>query len=217
MSEEIEQSDNIALDKPHDWWSLVFWPLFFIIVGATAFWMFRKSPAQTTIFMPTRDLPPYRLLTTTDFVTKTVDATQLSADTVREATGLVSHYAVMPLLAGEPVKAQQLRSLANAQLLTQTVAIGLPATPAMALNGNLQAGQSVDIMLVSTMTQSVTTPPIYENLLVLDVKATNAAQAERTVNAQPPFVIVLAIPLAKRNEFSIAYGKATTILVALHP
>ena len=78
----------------------------------------------------------------------------------------------------------------------------------MILGGNLQAGDTVEMTLVPTTTkaESLPSPVVFPNILVLDVKSVSQASASSTS------VVVVALPLKRQQEFASKSLGATFLL-----
>jgi Flp pilus assembly protein CpaB len=160
------------------------------------------SVPQPTVRLPVpaKALPVYRPIAAEDIIEAEIPEAQIPVDATRKKDELIGQCPLKSLLAREPV----LRSfLTDPQHLDDTVTIGIPATPAMVLGGNLQTGDVVDIIFVSTATeaQPSPTPTLFENILVLDVKLVTRDEAADGPKSDQPFVIILALPTDKREEF----------------
>ena len=209
MSLNANPNDTTMPDNPpRDYLPWLYWALFFLTIPI-AFWMANKPLPQVTapVPVPVGDIPAYHLLEPHNLTTKPITVTLIATDTVREVSDLMTHYTIEPLAADRPISSEQIRPLPDVQLITNSVAIGIPATSAMVLGGSLQPGDIVDVITVPAVsdTELLQTPVAFEGLLVLDIKPNPATAGEHTY----PFVIVLALPLDRRMEFAARTTNAT--------
>ncbi len=187
---------------PRDPWPWFYWGLFVIVVPLVALWMAYKPVPRVNLPVPARDLPPYHVFTAGDLITATVPLRQVTGATVRNAQELVGHYALQSLSAGQPIRRDHVVAIPDPALITNTLAVGLPADAATVLGGALRPG---DVVAVTAVPAAGTAAPvrIFDAVLVLDVKRT---ENETTV--------VLAIPadrwleyLAKRQNAAIVLAR----------
>jgi len=174
-----------------------------------------EGQSQVRIWVPNRDLPAYAQIKLTDLTEKAVPVRNIPSETVKEADKIRDRYTVVAISKDKPITKKQLGpelTLAQKNLLQNTVLIGIPATSAMILGGNLQPGDSVDIMLVQEASEKEPNPKsiLFENTFVVDIKSnlTNSSG----INQTPEWVVVLAIPANRQEEFSRSISNRKVIL-----
>jgi hypothetical protein len=217
MTKRSDRKDTEVSDKPRDWLSWIFWFLFIVIVPLTALWMAKKPVPQVALPVPVHDIPAYHLITTSDLTTKTLDTALVSSDVLDEETTIVNHYAIETLTAGNLIRKDQVQPISDLQSITNTVVIGIPATQAMVLGGNLRASDVVDVIFAPAPSdaQPAPEPTLFENLLVLDVKSVPIEKAADSSQRHEPYVVVVALPVDRRDEF-VAHSAAGTMLLTRH-
>jgi len=146
--------------------------------------------------VPVRDLPAYHQIQLTDLVQKKSSAKTL--------TSIVNRYTLNPVPKDKPLSKDKLGPKVESDRISNTVAIGIPATPAMVLGGNLEAGDIVDVIIVPAATKSEPqlTSVLLPDILVLDVKAMQENKSPANQLSESPFVVVVALPLALREELA---------------
>jgi hypothetical protein len=161
--------------------------------------------------VPAKALPAYRPIVADDIIEADVSETQVPVDAARAREEIIGQCPFKPLPARDPVP----RSLlTDPERLANTTAIGIPATPAMVLGGNLQAGDVVDLILVPAAAdaQPAPTPALFEGVLVLDVKPASEGQATGDKPSDRKFVVVIALPLDWHLEFATRSAGATILI-----
>ncbi|HEY9613121.1 RcpC/CpaB family pilus assembly protein [Allocoleopsis sp.] len=155
-----------------------------------------EPQTRQLIPVPVRDLPAYHQIQLTDLVQKKSSAKTLSS--------IVNRYTLTPVPKHKPLSKDKLGPQVESDRISNTVAIGIPATPAMVLGGNLEAGDIVDIIIVPTATKSEPqlTSVLLPDILVLDVKSMQENKSPTNQLSDSPFVIVVALPVARRQEFA---------------
>jgi flagella basal body P-ring formation protein FlgA len=157
--------------------------------------------------VPTTLLPPYRPILANDIAEKEIPEAQIPTDAVRQRDELTGRCPLQPLTPNQPIS----RSiLVEAKYLTDTIAVGIQATPAMTLGGRLKAGDIADILLVSDEGATSTTLPtsiVWENILILDVRSVTALN-------DYPFVVVIALPKTLEKEFASVHPQARWLIAS---
>lgn len=155
-----------------------------------------EPQTRQLIPVPVRDLPAYHQIQLTDLVQKKSSAKTLSS--------IVNRYTLTPVPKHKPLSKDKLGPKVESDRISNTVAIGIPATPAMVLGGNLEAGDIVDIIIVPTATKSEPqlTSVLLPDILVLDVKSMQENKSPTNQLSDSSFVIVVALPVARRQEFA---------------
>jgi Flp pilus assembly protein CpaB len=168
--------------------------LFFGVIGAT----YLETQTKIEIQVPKRDLPAYYQIKPDDLSSKAYAKKDIPSKILKESQELVGRYTLTKISKQKFLTEKLLSSKIDPSRLVDTVAVGIPATPAMILGGNLQAGDTVDMTLVTTTTKtkSLPSPIVFPNTLVLDVKSVSQASASSTS------VVVVALPLKRQQEFA---------------
>lgn len=212
----MEDSRQLSSRSPIDWVIYAGWGTLIVILALCA-WLISMKPAPSAraVPVPKTDLPAYHLLKATDLTTKTFGADSIPEDVLGSISDLIGLYTLAPLAANKPITVGQLHTVPDLALISGTVSIGIPATPATAMAGNLQAGSIVDILLVpvNTAMHPKPTPSLFENILVLDVKS--VAEGQKIVDegiASYPYVVIIALPADRRLEFAGASSGATLFI-----
>ncbi len=185
---------------PRDPWPWLYWGLFFIVVPLVALWMAHRPAPQVSLPVPALDLPPYRIITAGDLMTASIPARQVAEVTARTAQDLVGHYTLQPAPAGKPLRRDQVVAVPDPALITNTLAVAIPADSTTTLGGALRAGDVVAVAVVPT--ENATSPvKLLDAVLVLDVRQTQEGE-----------IIVLAIPAARWTEYLAKTQNATVVL-----
>lgn len=176
--------------------------------GFIGYFYLQKYESQTKVSLPipVRDLPAYHQIQTSDLMQQNYPARTVSKTTLRKSTEILGRYTLTTIPREKPLSQKQLSSKLEpqrAKLLADTVAIGIPATPALVLGGNLQAGDVVDITLISEATKELPSPKSlkFDNILVLDIKTVSSNKSSQ--NTPSEFVVVIAMPRQRQQEFAI--------------
>ncbi|MGB9872580.1 MAG: SAF domain-containing protein [Anaerolineae bacterium] len=191
---------NAPPKPPRDPWPWLYWGLFLMVVPLVALWMAGKPVPQVSLPVPARDLPPYRVITASDLLTATLPQRQADAESIRDPAGLLGHYTLETLPAGKPVRPEQLVAIPDPALITNTVAVAIPADAATILGGALRPG---DVVAVAVVPADATAAPVrlLDAVLVLDVR-----QMEHEM------VVLLAIPADRWPEYLARTRQATVVL-----
>ncbi|MBG1260607.1 SAF domain-containing protein [Nostoc commune] len=178
--------------------------LFVGILGAT----YLETRPKIEIQVPNRDLPAYYQIKPGDLSSKTYAKKDIPSKILKKSQQLVDRYTLTSIPKQKLLTEKLLSSKIDQNRLVDTVAVGIPATPAMILGGNLQAGDSVEMTLVPTTTkaESLPSPIVFPNILVLDVKSVSQASALSTS------VVVVALPLKRQQEFASKSPGVTFLL-----
>jgi hypothetical protein len=132
-----------------------------------------------------------------------------AADRVRD------RYTMAEIPKDKPITEKQLGpelTVDQKNLLQNSVLIGIPATPAMILGGNLRAGDRVDITLVQEATEKQPNPKLilFTNTFVFDIKPNSANTSAASQSSE--WVVVLAIPANRQEEFTRSISGRKVIL-----
>ncbi len=195
------------LKPPRDWLPWIYWGIFFIAVPLVALWMaMRPSPIfpnlAPSVAVLTRDVPAYHIITANDVTTKTIEAREVMTNTVRDTQKLVGHYSLTALSMDKPVVESQIASVRDPSLISNTLAVALPATSATILGGNLLAGDVVSLATVPITDTNSGPTLVFDAVLVLDIKSTNMGT-----------VVMLAVPTNRWLEY-LARTRNALVVVA---
>lgn len=166
-----------------------------------------ESPHLVRLPVPATLLPAYRPIVANDIVEKEMPESQIPTDAVRQRDELTGRCPLQPLPANQPISRSM---LVEKKYLTDTVAVGIQATPAITLGGRLKAGDIVDITLVpdgGAASSTSGTPIVWENILILDVRSVTALD-----NYSP--VIIIALSKTQKMEFATASPQARWIIAS---
>lgn len=173
------------------------------VVGALILFILgHRSPV--TIPVPAQDLPPYHLVHPGDLIAKSFDPDELNPSILRDESAIPGHYTLKSFSKGRPIHGDLLGPAVDRNLLAGTTAIGIPATGAMILGGNIHAGDVVDVIIptVPGLPRANSRPVLPDHVLVLDVKPTPGKEPAATSGAGEPYVVILAVPLSRRSSFA---------------
>jgi len=174
-----------------------------------------EGQSQVKLWVLNRDLPAYTQIKPTDLAEKTVPDRTISPEVVKEVDKLRDRYTIAEVPKDKPISKKQLGPELTAdqkKLLQNTVLIGIPATPAMFLGGNLQAGDRVNVMVVQEATKKQPNPQsiLFSNTFVFDVKS-NSKNSSAT-NQSLEWVVILAIPANHQEDFTRSISDRKVIL-----
>ncbi|SRR5216683_3180759 len=194
---------------PYDYLPWIYWIPFLIIVPIIAVWMANKpmttQPQIDRISLPLlyREVPGYHIITSSDIHLGSVNINAVATVTnpIREMQDLIGHYTLAPVLPNQPIPENQIGPKPDPTLISNTLAVAIPANSATLLGGNLYAGDVVSLAAVPL--SSAGSPPVvvFREVLVLDVKSTGN-QA----------VIILAIPINRWLDYLAQTRDATLVL-----
>ncbi|MFN3763402.1 MAG: SAF domain-containing protein, partial [Anaerolineae bacterium] len=139
---------NTRPKPPCDPWPWLYWGLFFIVVPLVALWMAYRPAPQVSLPVPARDLPPYHVITAGDLIVASIPARRVTAETVRNAQDLVGRYTLQTLPAGRPLSRDQVVAVPDPALITDTLAVAVPADATTILGGVLRPGDVVAVAVV---------------------------------------------------------------------
>ena len=186
--------------RPSDPFVWLFWGLWASFLVVVLPWMVQKPNDTRFLPVPVRDLPAYHLITEDDLALAPFPHRQIVNGTVLDAKELVSQLTREPLLAGRPIRREQVVAVPDLALVQDAFAIGIPADKATILGGALRPGDVVTLAVMPS--QNVDTPAILlDTVLVLDVKPQDETS-----------VVVVAIPTARWGEYLTARQKGELFL-----
>jgi hypothetical protein len=156
------------------------------------------GPAQqATVRLPVliKDHPAFSPINIGDLTEKVVREAHLPAGASRINREIIGKCPLRDLSAGEVIPGS---CLVDPSRVAGTVAIGIPATPDMAIGGSLKAGDLVDILIKRDDGAPLT---VFEDILVLDVRANADSHTNNDKTQTAPYVIVIALPANRRDSF----------------
>ena len=164
-----------------------------------------EGQSQVKIWVPNRELSAYTQIKPADLTEKTIPARRIASETVKEMDKIRDRYTIATIPKDKPINKTQLGpelTPAQKKLLQNTVLMGIPATPAMILGGNLQEGDLVDIAIAQEATEKQPNPKLiqFDTIFVFDIKPSSPTTA--TASSAPELVVVLAIPAQRQAEFA---------------
>lgn len=192
---------NTLPKAPRDLLPWIYWVLFFIVVPIVGLWMASKPAPQVNVPVTVRELAPYHIITASDLITKPINAQDVANDAIRDQQNLVGHYTREVVQEEKPIHENQIGVVADARLISNTLAVAIPATSATILGGNLGAGDVVSLATVPISDTSTIPTILFDAVLVLDVKANDKDT-----------VIILAVPTNRWFEFLAKTRNAQVVL-----
>ena len=191
---------NARPQPPRDPWPWLYWGLFFIVVPLVALWMAYRPAPQVSLPVPTRDLPPYHVITAGDLVTAPIPARRVTTEAMRNAQDLLGRYTLQAAPAGRPLHRDQVVAVPDPALITDTLAVAIPADATTILGGALRPG---DVVAVAVVPAEDTATPVslFDAVLVLDVR-----------QAEEGKVVILAVPATRWEEYLARTQNATVML-----
>jgi hypothetical protein len=177
-------------------------PCYFIFLSllcviALGFMSTRVFPAKM-VFVAKADMPIHHLITSRDLDQKILEAATLPENALTQADQIANHYTLQTLSKGAVITSTQVEALQDAT----SVIIGIPATSSMALGGTLKPGDHIDVMMTKEGVSGQSPPPLYEKLLVVDIKSMPERQATSDKPADYTFVITISLPASLRQKFA---------------
>jgi len=193
---------NAPLKPPSDMFPWIYWSIFLILVPLVALGMAGKSTSQVDVPVPVRELPPYHVIAAGDVISKSVNLNSVASDTVRSPQNLIGYYTREIIQEGKPFREDEIGAIADPRLISNTLAVAIPATSATILGGKLRAGDVVSLATVPISDTSTAPTIVFDAVLVLDVKTNDKGT-----------VIVFAIPANRWLEY-LAKTRNATIMLA---
>jgi len=123
---------------------------------------------------PVVNVPAFHVVSAADVRPLWRPASQVPRDAIRNANAVVGHVTLASLAANQPITASELGPDAAGRQGGLSV-VGVPATAAMAFDGELAPGQTVEAIAPSTARK-----PGYAKVLVLSVTRTGTGPAAHT-------------------------------------
>ena len=177
------------------------------ILGALyLFWQEEKT--YVDVYVPAHELPAYYQIQASDLIQKPYAARSFPSGILKTSEEAVDRYTLAQLPKEKPLIDNQLGVKLNPTCFADAIAVSLPATPAMTFGGNMRAGDVVSITFSSPATKEgeAPSPTVFSDILVLDVKAVSQANISST------FVIVIALPRERQQEFATQLTRATALV-----
>lgn len=203
---------------PVDYAHYVFFSLYVIIFGI-AFFISQRAPVAN-VLIAAKDIPAYHSFTSGDFQTSTRSPREVTTSMLTDEKEVIGSFALGPVAKGEVLNREQMLKPAEArQLDSSSVVVGIPATYAMSLNGDLKSGDVVDITTIPAGAATQPAPSqTFEGILVLGVKPAPVVQSPQ-VQLQPithPLVLIVALPASIHREFAAASSGAQIQIARRH-
>lgn len=188
---------------PRDYLAWIYWIPFLLIVSIGIFLIARK-PTYISLPFLKHEVTAYYLIKANDVYVGSVDANIVTSSTIRNLQDLIGHYTLSSILADKPILGDQIGPKPESRLITNTLAVAIPANSTTLLGGNLHAGDIVSIASVPLSNAPTLPRIVFDSILVLDVKQSPQNQA----------VIILAIPTYRWPSF-LAEMQGATVVLAL--
>lgn len=150
---------------------------------------------------PVANVPAFHVLSAADLRPLWRPAGQVPGTAIKNMTAVIGRVTLTRLAANEPVTAAELGPDAAGRHGALSV-VGVPATAAMALDGQLTPGQTVGAVI----SRPARRKPGYAQVLVLSVS--------RTGTGSRPYVVLVAIPVRTPRWEVAALGAGTVTLVS---
>lgn len=176
----------------------------FVLVVPIAILMANKPKPQVSLPFLTRRLPAYHVILANDIYMKWVDKSNVVAGTILDKRNIIGHYTLTPIRDNKPILENQIGPKPDSSLITNTLAVAIPASSVTILGGNLLAGDIVSIASVPLSNATSLPRIVFDLVLVLDVKQFPQNQA----------IIILAIPVYRWPNF-LAELRDATVVIAL--
>ena len=173
---------------------------FFFIVSVGVIWMVIK-PTHISLPFLKHEVPAYYVIEAKDVLVVSVDASIVNSGTVRNIQDLIGHYTFYPVHPYRPINNDQIGPKPNSTLISNTLAIALPANITTLLAGNIYAGDVVSLATVHNSNTNSSSTIVFQRVLVLDRKSVGSQN-----------VIVLAIPIDRWLDYLDQTRNATIVL-----
>jgi hypothetical protein len=142
----MSSTSTSALKPPWDYLKWIRRALLILVVPIV-FWMANK---HTYIDCPLlhRELPAYHIILPSDIFMERMDINFVSTKMVREIKDLIGHYTLSPVLPNQPILESQIGPKPDPSLISNTLAVAIPANSTTTIGGNLHAGDIVSMAAV---------------------------------------------------------------------
>lgn len=202
------------MQRPYDRQKLIVMLVILGLAASGAFYLGSVAQPMTSLLVPEKDLPAYHILNTHDLITTTLPTSSLPAKSLQQASDLAGRYTTQSLSVEKPVTEAQLVPIVDEKYVVDTTAVSIPATAAMAYNGQLTSGA---IVVVWTGNDSGQAKELLEAVLVIDVQKVEGQSAEEKDPYDPyPYIIILAVPEGAREALLTAVYNQTLWLTIQH-
>ena len=175
-----QTSQQVVKGRPVDWiaWSL--WIIIFIAIGVCGFLIYRKSLAQTEVWIPVKDLPAYHLVVDFDVAKTTRPISDLPVEAISANISPVGAFTIRSVSNDHVLSWGDIVLPANLQLTTNTVALSIPATGAMTFGGQLTSGDIITIWKTYKNSTTAASDLLLDRVLVLDVLLVSPVPTDNT-------------------------------------
>jgi hypothetical protein len=168
------------------------------VVGELAI-QFSHHDQLEQVAAPVVNVPAFDVLSAADVRPLWLPASQIPPTAVRSANAAIGHVTLARVAANQPITKSELGPDAGGRHGGLSV-VGVPATAAMALTGELTPGQTVKAIVPRHGRK-----PGYAKVLVLSVTRTNTGSR--------PYVVLIAIPARTPQWVVAAMGGGTVTLL----
>lgn len=152
-----------------------------------------KRPTETTeVIVAAQTLKAFSPINPTKLKFLTLPAKDVPQDAWTSMTGIEQCCPVSPIAPNSPICTHRLIQFS---MLNQRFIVGIPATPAMAMGGDLQTGDRIKILLQKTNHA----PEIIDDVLVLSIKSNDTGPIQREAAETYTYTLVLAVPEGSQN------------------
>ena len=215
LSQTVAQKEEIKVETkagtassskpkpPFDPLPWIYWLLFFLLVPGAAFWMAHK-PAQINLPVLKQEVSAYHVITANDISMKSFDQNKMMNNTVTKTQDLLGHYTLVAIQGDQPLQQNQIGPKPDLSLISNVLAVDVPANSVTILGGKLHAGDVVSVAARPLSNPALPFTNVFDKVLVLDIKS---------VAGQPD--IVLAIPADRWPDY-VAKTRNAIIVLARH-
>jgi len=191
--------------QPRDLFTWLYWGIFLIFVPLTMFWMSRKNNGQVDIPVFRNETPAFHIITAQDVTMFRISADSIMTDTIRDGNKLVLHYTRDVVRANEPIRDNQISNIKDVRLISDTLAVAIPADSVTILGGILRPGDIVRLSTIPISDTTSTPTTLLDAVLILDIKSIETnREIDRTV--------ILAIPNILWHEYLVRIRNAKLVL-----
>lgn len=201
--------------------------LLLIIVGAAALFTiaaavrqkyFEWPPSPQLAITPKSDLPPYHQIQPSEVKAHVRLADNPEAETRKNVEDAIGRYTLEALPQGKPIAEAQLGPTVNGVQFSGKAVVEVPLTKERILDGELKAGDVVDVIFKSPPTQGQQqSQPLpnssFLNIFVLNVKPIEKPDPTAAGELGKEYCLILALPLERHAEFVNEIAKKTPLTV----
>lgn len=185
--------------RPFDPLGLIYW-LVLLAVPVVAWRMYENS-LQTSILVFAHDVPAFHVIEANDLVAKKINASEATADTVRDAGDLNGHFTRNAIKAAQPIHKQEVVAIYDQSLITNTVAVPFTANSQTIFSDLLSAGDIVSLALLPKSASSSASEIMLDSVLVLSIDSVGSSK-----------VITLALPADRWSKYLPQSQDATLVI-----